>query len=465
MRRGLLLAILLVLGLPSAAAAGTAYVRDTPNSVGGREAVLIFTAEPGERNDVVVGRGSDVGELTLRDAGAVVTAGPGCAAIDANAVRCIQEPYVMHGVTLQLLQTAWIDAGDGDDAVRTIFFYDVALGGEGADALTGRGILSGGPGNDVLTSLSPAPQPCYKACGEPADHLLGGPGDDILRGGGGTELLKGDGVDSDQPDPGGGNDTIDGGGGFDSVSYAGRGTPVRVDLSGATVGGSPGERDRISGVEGATGGDGDDVLLGNDDDNALAGGSGNDSLQGRGGDDSLQGGPGADRQRGNDGNDVIDGEQRGDELYGGAGDDRLWNANAGARLRARTVHCGSGRDVVVMPDGQLLTACEKADLGELTMSVRPRRTPGGRLRLNWRCNDGLACTFTLVLRRRSVSLVRRSVSIATGRQHSLAVRPRRPVRAGDEIALAISGRLVMRDGSSGQPAHVGPFGGRWRVRM
>ena len=465
MCRGLLLAIMLVLGVPSAAAAGTVYVRETPNSAGGREAVLIFSAEPGERNNVVV-FGGDIGELTLRDAGAAVTAGSGCAAIDAHAVRCIQQPYVLNGVTLQLLRAALIDAGDGDDAVRTFSFSDVALGGEGADALTGLGTLSGGAGNDMLTGTSPPPVPCDKACGEPPTVLLGGPGDDILRGGAATDLLRGDGVDLNRPDPGGGNDMIDGGGGDDTVSYAGRRTAVRVDLSGATVGGSPGERDRITGVEDVTGGDGDDVLLGDDNDNTLTGGAGNDSLQGRGGGDYLQGDVGADRLRGNGGNDIIDSDQGGDALYGGSGDDRLWNPVGGSLLRARTVRCGSGRDLVVMPQGQLLSACEKADLGDLTVSVRPRRIPGGRLRFDWRCDAGLGCEFSLTLRRRAMNLARRSVSIATGRTRSLTVRPTRALQPGDVIALAISGRLVVNDGSSPQPT-IGAvsFGGRWRARL
>lgn len=454
MCRGVLLAILVVLNLPSAAAAGTAYVRATPNSVGGGEAVLIFSAEAGERNDIVVGRGSDTDGITLRDAGVAVTAGPGCAAIDAHAVRCIH-PW---------LRVALIDAGDGDDAVRTVSFSDVALGGEGADVLSGRGTLLGGPGNDVLTSTSPPACRDEKGpCGEPPDALLGGPGDDILRGGVGNDLLSGDGVAPNQPDSGGGDDTIDGGGGLDNMSYAGRATPVRIDLSGATVGGSPDERDRITGVEDVTGGDGDDVLLGDDDDNGLTGGPGNDSLQGRGGDDDLDGGLGADRLRGNDGNDDIDSDQAGDAMYGGRGDDRLWNPRGTSGLLARTVHCGSGRDIVHGPQGQLLTACETADVGELTVSVR--RTPAGRLRFDWHCEGGLRCEFALTLSRRTIKLARRNVTITPVGTHSLTVRPTRPIRPGDAIAFAITGRLVVSDGGSGPTIGAVSFGGRWRARL
>ena len=52
--------------------------------------------------------------------------------------------------------------------------------------------------------------------------------------------------------------------------------------------------DRRSLIENATGGSGDDSLLGNAVDNRLAGGSGEDRLRGFSGRDTLIGGPGAD---------------------------------------------------------------------------------------------------------------------------------------------------------------------------
>ena len=464
MRRGLLLAIILVLGLPSAAPAGTAYVRETVNEFGGRDAVLIFSAEPGERNELVVSRGSGIHELTLRDAGAAVVAGSGCSPIDEHGVRCIEQPYVLHGVMLQMLTDAIIDAGDRDDTVRTQSAADVALGGDGADVLTGRGTLSGGPGNDTLTSTSPPPEPCYKGCGEPPDMLFGGLGDDILRGGGGTDMLSGDSAAWNAAEPGGGDDTIDGGGGFDIVSYAGRSAPVRVDLSGATVGGTAGERDRISGVEQANGGDGDDVLLGDDNDNGLSGGPGDDSLAGRGGDDGLSGGLGADRLRGNGGDDTLNGDEASDALYGGAGNDQLQSPGRLPPLRARTLHCGSGRDLVDSPQGQLLVGCEQANLSGLTVSVRPQRTPSGALRLAWKCSAS-RCEVALTLRRHAITLARRSLSFATGRQRRLIVRTRQPTRTGDVIGVAITGRSVISDGKSPPTVVSTAYAGRWRVRL
>ncbi|ETX26582.1 M10 family metallopeptidase [Roseivivax isoporae] len=67
-------------------------------------------------------------------------------------------------------------------------------------------------------------------------------------------------------------------------------------------------------IENASGGFGDDWLIGNAADNVLRGGDGDDTLEGNGGDDWLFGGNGDDHVRGGTGH---------DEAYGGAGTDRL----------------------------------------------------------------------------------------------------------------------------------------------
>ncbi len=59
-------------------------------------------------------------------------------------------------------------------------------------------------------------------------------------------------------------------------------------------------------IENATGGGGDDVLIGNDADNVLTGNGGNDVLMGNGGADILIGGAGTDSYAGGDGADTID---------------------------------------------------------------------------------------------------------------------------------------------------------------
>lgn len=58
-------------------------------------------------------------------------------------------------------------------------------------------------------------------------------------------------------------------------------------------------------IENATGGSGNDVLIGNAANNVLTGNDGNDNLLGRGGNDILRGGAGVDRISGGDGLDVV----------------------------------------------------------------------------------------------------------------------------------------------------------------
>jgi len=208
--------------------------------------------------------------------------------LDANTVRCQASPGPIV-----------IDAGDRDDTVSVPsqrFNETYVRGGEGADALTGSGSLSGGPGNDVLTGGNDYPEP--KGDSGLPSVLAGGPGDDLLRGVGAVNLSgDGDGWTSLDgstpagPDRGGGNDTMIGGNGDAIVSYAGRSAGVRVDLAdpeGAQ--GAAGERDRLSAIDDVVGGAGDDVLLSDDARNKLGGGGGDDRLVGRGRGDRLAGG-------------------------------------------------------------------------------------------------------------------------------------------------------------------------------
>ncbi|WP_143671240.1 calcium-binding protein [Streptomyces sp. Ru87] len=128
-----------------------------------------------------------------------------------------------------------------------------------------------GDQNDDLT---------IRAGNENAIH--GGPGDDSLNGTG-HELLYGD----------GGNDTLVGG----------------------SQSGGDGD-DLLSAPDyGATGGAGNDTLIGTDADDTLYGGTGHDSLLGRAGDDTLYG---------NSGNDFLYGGGGTDTLSGGPGSDRLF---------------------------------------------------------------------------------------------------------------------------------------------
>jgi hypothetical protein len=107
-------------------------------------------------------------------------------------------------------------------------------------------------------------------------------------------------------------------GGENRLDYSSRALAVSVDLSAGSATSIDGG---IHGVEDVTGGGGNDVLIGDDQDNILRGGGGNDFLSGRGGDDILLGGDGADRLLGDDGNDILIGGTGSDMLFGGAGSD------------------------------------------------------------------------------------------------------------------------------------------------
>ncbi len=462
--RALLLAIVLPLAAPAPVFAARAEITEKVNGAGGREPTLTYTAAPGERNRITMTRGIADVQVTIRDDGADIVPGASCVADDSHTVRCTQQPYVLNGVAFRLPPRVLIDAGDGDDTVTTGGYgYEDALvfGGDGADVLTGGGHLAGGPGDDVITSTSVAGAPCDKACGTPSDVLAGGSGNDVLRGGLGNEVLIGDGDSSTSADPGGGDDVIDGGPGVDTVVYTGRAAPVRVDLGGTLLSGSPGEGDRLTAIESVTGGQGPDVLSGDDRANRLSGGPGDDTLDGRGDADQLDGGLGSDTLLGRDGDDELIGEQAGDALYGGPGDDTLSKPIGASLLLARVVHCGSGRDETFMPQGQLLSGCELVRLGDLWVNP-PRRLRDGRLRTGLRCRAGLRCEVVVKIRRGPTVLARRSVTIAFGRLRILDLRPRARARAGQTVHVTISGRDIVREGPS-----VGstPIGGRWRMRL
>jgi|GEM_PF-6120131 len=455
MRLRLLLAIVLVLLPAPGAFAATASVGEIANRdrYSPTRPALIFSAAPGERNQLAVSIDRATGHVLLRDAGARVLAGRGCTAIDERTVRCVDPGFVS------------IDAGDGDDAVTivstaqtTTFVW--AGGGDGADtlSLSGAGSLFGGPGRDLLTA---SPLPCSRNCAAPV--LAGGPGDDVLRGGAGSEVLIGDserpGAFGDNgPDLGSGDDVIDGGGGRDRVAYSERSAGVRVDLGDSAPDGARGERDRLENIEDVTGGDGADVLLGDAGDNALVGGRGSDTLSGRGGRDSLVGGNGADTLRGGDGSDKLSATD-GDKAFGGAGDDRLSPILSGAMR----LECGSGVDTIAgEPRGQLLSGCELVDFRYARISVRPQRRPGGGLRMKWGCTAARAsgCGMQITLRLRSSRLAARSVSTKGGASlRSVVLRPTRPTRSGDLV------EVVVRGGGLANTARGQRLLGRWLTRI
>jgi Ca2+-binding RTX toxin-like protein len=189
---------------------------------------------------------------------------------------------------------------------------DTLLGGRGDDTLVGQGEqdrLDGEEGRDTAVyAENTTPVQIDLKAGTAAflrkpwaaetlisiENVVSGGGADLVRGSAGANTLDG----------GEGADTIDGRGGSDTVSYASHGSRVEVDLThqrGVVT--DTGVTDVLISIEGATGGGGDDRLIGNFLANRLNGGDGDDFISAEGGNDTfllaagndtLEGGVGAD---------------------------------------------------------------------------------------------------------------------------------------------------------------------------
>jgi Ca2+-binding RTX toxin-like protein len=81
-------------------------------------------------------------------------------------------------------------------------------------------------------------------------------------------------------------------------------------------------------IEHAMGGNGNDQITGNGENNSLSGGGGADRLGGYEGDDTLNGGTGNDSLYGGSGNDILNGGAGIDTLYGGTGNDTYYTNSA-----------------------------------------------------------------------------------------------------------------------------------------
>jgi len=131
---------------------------------------LRVVAAPGESNQLSIGADPGATSFYLTDAGATLTAGPGCTPADIG-VTCVTPAEV----------TIDVQAGDLDDSVA-VFGQAPALldGGEGDDRLTG------GDAGDTLLA------------GDGADFADGGDGDDVVevRDRLGDEVWCGEGRDS-----------------------------------------------------------------------------------------------------------------------------------------------------------------------------------------------------------------------------------------------------------------------------
>jgi Ca2+-binding RTX toxin-like protein len=187
-----------------------------------------------------------------------------------------------------------------------------------------------------------------------ADVLNGAEGHDTLRGLGGNDVLNG-GAGDDTLIGGAGADTLNGGTGTNTASYAGASQGVKVYLDTATqVSSAEGDArgDTLVNISNLTGSDYDDTLGADANANVITGGSGNDTVSYEGtttgftaslanvslntgaasGDtyiniENLTGGNGNDNLYGNANNNVLTGGNGDDTLFGGGGLDTFAGGN------------------------------------------------------------------------------------------------------------------------------------------
>jgi hypothetical protein len=230
--------------------------------------------------------------------------------------RCFQNP-VFNDVVCDVLPTRIVVSGsEGGESVQ--------IGGSNVACEPGPPVetivdLKGGNdsfepvscGGDLANRLAPK---VTALGGNGADSLTGGVFSDSLDGGNGNDQLFG-GAGDDQLTGAGGADEIDGGAGHDSVSFITTGLGLTVRLDGEANDGFAGEGDNYTSIEVVTGGPANDVLVGSDAAETLRGAAGNDQVTGGGGVDSLSGG---------DGDDLIDArEGTRDTVSCGSGQDEV----------------------------------------------------------------------------------------------------------------------------------------------
>jgi Ca2+-binding RTX toxin-like protein len=267
------------------------------------DGTAVFSAAPGEANDVVAGdrANSDPLGRTLKvtDAGATLTAGAGCQQIDAHSAWC-EEPL---GEPLPLL----VRAGDRSDRVVVDDFFARTLtlrGESGNDDLhagssTGSSaLLDGGSGDDTLFTA-------MNAGGSPV--LRGGSGNDqlTLHEGGAGQAFGGDGDDRIVYDeiPGPFAVRLAGDAGNDVYTFGPVVAPAvlqpgpgidTLDQSTARFGLDFNFADCPGCVEVVLGTPLADTITGDRNPQAIFGGAGDDQLDGGGGSDVLSGQDGAD---------------------------------------------------------------------------------------------------------------------------------------------------------------------------
>jgi Ca2+-binding RTX toxin-like protein len=165
-------------------------------------------------------------------------------------------------------------------------------GNAGSERIINTGTLqtTSGAANAVLLDLKDGNDYYEGILGQATGGTIKlGSGNDTAYGGTGSEIFSG----------GVGDDVLNGGSGNDTADYSEATDGISVDLSRTSlqfIGGGQGF-DTLIDIENATGGSGNDTLVGSTGNNTLRGGNGNDTLEGGIGDDRLEGGDGTNTAR------------------------------------------------------------------------------------------------------------------------------------------------------------------------
>jgi Ca2+-binding RTX toxin-like protein len=256
-----------------------------------------FVVRPGNDHDIVRDfvSGEDRVDLTALNPG-VSFAGLAIRQIGGNA-----HIDFGNGNTLLFYNTNVSDLGAGDFiGLVTPQIQEPVFGTGGADDILGT------DGKDIIDGLA-GPDTIGGQQGD--DSIVGGAGADQLRGGKGNDTLLG-GVGTDRLRGDLGDDLLDGGeGDFDVADFFNALEAINADLAAGTATGAG--NDTLQNIERLEGGDFNDTLLGDAQNNVIAGADGDDLVDGRGGDDLF-------------GIDVGAGD---DTVIGGEGEDRLLVVN------------------------------------------------------------------------------------------------------------------------------------------
>jgi trimeric autotransporter adhesin len=254
--------------------------------------VSIENVRGGQVNDTIFGNAAD--NILLGAAG-------GDALHGADGQDTADYSNAFAGVTADLLQPAnnmGEAAGDSYTSIERLrgSIFDDRLsghnngnrleGGLGGDVLDGRGgfdYASYADANGAITADLASPMANTSGAAGDAyvsiEGLIGGRFDDHLRGdAGGNALLGGDGDDTLAGRTGA--DLLDGGIGSDWADFAGATAFLAIDLSTGIGTSGDAAGDSYVSIENVAGGEGNDVIIGNEAENILRGGGGADALDG-----------------------------------------------------------------------------------------------------------------------------------------------------------------------------------------